>query len=99
MSPGDIVLINGSQITGTLTASHKDRVESALRTIQENGCYAGGSPAGGYRIPSEFVSRVDTEARLVFPPSFFTGTETEEGETWQFDREEGEEGEIDMEDL
>jgi hypothetical protein len=108
MSAGDIVLINGSQITGTLTASHRDRVEMALRTIQANGCYAGGSMAGtnlagGYRIPSEFVSRVDTEARLVFPPSFFNGTETAEGETWQFDRDEEGEGEgekeIDMEDL
>ena len=100
MTAGDIVLINGSQITGTLTASHRDRVESALRTIQANGCYAGHSLAGGYRIPSEFVTRVDTEARLAFPPSFFNGAETAEGETWQFDRdEEGEEGEIDMEDL
>ena len=100
MTAGDIVLINGSQITGTLTASHRDRVEMALRTIQANGCYAGGSLAGGYRIPSEFVTRVDTEARLAFPPSFFNATtESAEGETWQFDRDEEGEGEIDMEDL
>lgn len=97
MAVGDVVLVNGGQITGTLTAGHKARAERHLRNIQAKGCWAPPSAlqkaAGGstVQIPSEFTGRVDTEARIVFPPTFFGAEqhEVEEG-GWQFDRDEEE---------
>lgn len=95
MTAGDVVLINGGQITATLSVGHKARAERAFRAIQEHGCYAGGSAAGGVKIPSEFANRIDTEARIAFPPSFFGASESaEDEEGWEFDRsdEEAESG-------
>jgi hypothetical protein len=95
MSVGDVVLVNGGQITGTLTAGHRVRAESYLRTIQEQGCWVppirafGGSTATTVTIPSEFTHRVDTEARIAFPPTFFGATVHDaEGGAWEFDRDE-----------
>lgn len=97
MAAGDVVLINGGQITGTLTKGHCVRAERYLRNIQQEGCWAppiraaGGSTVTTVTIPSEFTHRVDTEARIVFPPTFF-GKELEEAEErgWMFDRDEEE---------
>ena len=88
MTVGDVVLINGGQITATLTAGHKARAERHLRTIQEQGCWTL-QAAAPVQIPSEFAGRVDTEARIVFPPTFFGAelNEVEEG-GWEFDRDE-----------
>jgi hypothetical protein len=86
MSIGDVVLVNGGQITGTMTAGHMARAERYLRTIQEQGCWSEG-PA---QIPSEFASRIDTEARISFPVSFFGAVVHDDEEAWEFDRDEEE---------
>lgn len=91
MSAGNVVLINGGQITATLSAGHCSRVERLYRTIQEQGCWAP-SPAGGaVKIPSEFTSRINTEARIAFPPSFFGTAVAVDEESWEFDRDAEEE--------
>jgi hypothetical protein len=92
MSTGSVVLINGGQITGTLTPGQMVRAERYLRTIQELGIAdLKPNPAGGcvLRIPSEFLGRVRTEARIAFPPTFFgaAASDAEEG-NYEFDREE-----------
>jgi hypothetical protein len=88
MSAGNVVLINGGQITATLSAGHCSRVERLYRTIQEQGRWAP-SPAGGsIVIPSEFTGRIDTETRIAFPPSFFgAAAAADDEEAWEFDRD------------
>jgi hypothetical protein len=93
MTVGDVVLINGGQITGTLTAGHMARAERHLRAIQERGCWAPPTAiqkaAGGstVQIPSEFTGRIDTEARIVFPPTFFGAVvDDADAAVWEFDR-------------
>ena len=88
VSRDSIVLINGGQITGTLTAGQAARAERYLSTIQHLGIAdLKPSPAGGcsLRIPAEFLSRVITEGRITVPANFFgTASEAEVG-NYEFD--------------
>jgi hypothetical protein len=86
ISPGSVVLINGLQITGTLTSAQMVRAERYLTNIQALGLVdPKRSPAGSLRIPAEFLARILTEARIVFPPTFFGAPEQEEAGNYVFD--------------
>jgi len=86
-----VVLINGGQITATLSAGHCSRVERLYRTIQEQGCWVPSPVGGAVKIPSEFTGRIDSEARIAFPPSFFGTATAVDEEGWEFDRDAEEE--------